>query len=390
MKTYVTSITIETSVLSQVLKMQDTNMKSTAVLRCLNNFMILNKKTRKKISNRDFMLITQGNLKFEKLSIRLPQNIKETLQQTFPNTPISDAVNWICAYLIHSTPPSSPQSMHLLRILGSKWNSKLQDAISGILKSCNRTWSTRIETCAGALGSFAPFPIGDMEILNDIDAEKFDLYKVIQESPSALLKACKKFTVDESCFDAAQNLDLASLSKVQKVARYIYLNLTSANQNSCDFSKDRSTEYYNRVISCIPTLSKRLADVKLTRRDLFNTLNVRTADTLYVVDPPYLDTASVYKSADKRCNSFEWHQTLSRKLWNLHNTYGADFIIFCRITGRRKDQRKQGTIADLYMEARINSLYAGKGAFYRDVKLDKVTIERIITTFNFDGATPYI
>ena len=176
MKTNVTSITIETSVLAHALKMQGTNVKSAAVLSCLNDFMNLDKKTRKKISRRDFMLLTKGYPNHEKLSIRIPLNIKEVLRQTFPNNSISDAINWICAFLINSTPPDSPESLHLLRVSGSKWDTRLQDAISGILESCNRTWSTRIETCAGALGSFAPFPIGDMEILNDIDAEKFDLY----------------------------------------------------------------------------------------------------------------------------------------------------------------------------------------------------------------------
>ena len=196
----VTSILMDTSVLAKVLQMQGTTKKSTAVLSCLYDFMSLDKKEKKKISQKHFMLLTKGYDNYEKLSIRIPKNIKEALCQAFPNVDISDAENWICAYFINSSPPNSPKSLHLLRVSGSKWNPKMQDAISGILKSCNRTWSTRIETCAGALGSFAPFPLGDTEILNDVDVDKFNLYKVIQKSSVALLRECRKYPVNRDFF----------------------------------------------------------------------------------------------------------------------------------------------------------------------------------------------
>ena len=188
-----------------------------------------------------------------------------------------------------------------------------------------------------------------------------------------------------------KQLDPSALSNVKKAARYLYLNLTSYKNMEDTFNTSNTIpSFYAKTIASIPDLSKRLANVKLMQRDLFNALNDRNAGTLYVVDPPYLDTAYIYKAANEELDTFTWHQTLARKLLNLHNTHGCDFILFCRITGRKKDQNELGAEADLYMEARINALYAGKGVFYKDVEIDDSTTERIITSFNFNGATPYI
>ena len=69
----------------------------------------------------------------------------------------------------------SEQDLHLLRIMGSKWNRVMQDAIQHILDTTDKHWNTSIDVCAGALGIFSNFSFAKNEIINDIDLRKIPI-----------------------------------------------------------------------------------------------------------------------------------------------------------------------------------------------------------------------
>lgn len=144
----------------------------------------------------------------------------------------------------------------------------------------------------------------------------------------------------------------------------------------------------------------RLANVSILENDLFHIIKkyMYDQDTLFIVDPIYLDT-NVYtqrtiRTATKHGANFGWkeHQQLAKVLQKI----SGDFIYFCRITATRH-RNQQGNLtddtetlarADIEMRGRIDDLYWGHGFYFFDVSLD-VGVERIITSFPFEGATPY-
>ena len=122
-------------------------------------------------------------------------------------------------------------------------------------------------------------------------------------------------------------------------------------------------------------------------------------DTLFIVDPIYRD-ANVYTQRRILPNTehgkdFGWkeHQHLAKELRSIK----GDFIYFCRTTATRHkniegillDTQENIRRKDVEMLGRIDDLYWGYGFYYKDVPLDNCTIERIITSFDFDGSTPY-
>jgi len=95
---------------------------------------------------------------------------------------------------------------------------------------------------------------------------------------------------------------------------------------------------------------------------------------------------------------YKKHLELAELLHKTHAERGNDFIYFCRITVTRKHDQKTKAITnsaeldigDRHMEGRIDDFYCGYEYYYIDVPYDKDgTTERIITSFPFNGATPY-
>ncbi len=106
----------------------------------------------------------------KKYSVRISSELKQILEDTIVVDTIYNGVSIILAnYLYYSKAVSeivvSPdenkiglpediqvnKSMYLLRLLGSKWNKKMQYAIRKILSTSKKEWEIRIEVFAGAL-----------------------------------------------------------------------------------------------------------------------------------------------------------------------------------------------------------------------------------------------
>ena len=318
---------------------------------------------------------------------------------------------------LYTPPKSTPNpcvsdslksEMKLLRIFGSKWDARIHIAIKKIFDSAGMHWDLSVEVCAGALGIHANFNIAETEIINDDDTYKINLYRQIQKNHRELFIKAMTLEVNRQTFEKVKELERVSKTPdIHGLVRYLFLNLTSYKNKGNTFRNGTNNGSYQKQLRSIYSLHERLKKTKILEMDIFKVLDkyMRDDNVLFIVDPPYYLCDDAYKNRrvlkeDKNHGKrfgLKEHQRLAKMLRKTHACYRNDFIFFCRLTATRKKNRKNQIIStvneilerDRHIEGTIDDLYRGYGFYYIDVSLDEGTIERIITTFTFDGATEY-
>lgn len=365
-------------------------------------------------------------------SIRIPSKLRHILAQytvvdTLYNVPTIILANSL--YYSDSVPASvAPaelnlvtlpkeiavdKSLHLIRLLGNKWSEGMQYAIQKIRRTSNKCWATSVEIFMGALGIFSNFSFANHEVLNDIDLQKVNLYKAIRDSEDTVLIEMLSKSVDEETFNESKNsmkkgFELSNKKiNIEAAGDYLYTNLLSVRSTGITF-KGMSFTTYKHKMNAIYPLHERLKNTEIYGVHAFDIIKKHRKDkgTVFIADPPYLDT-NVYEetikidkkySDDEKEFGYAEHLMLAKMLRETHQRYGNDFIYFCRITVTRVKDQKTKEITnvdeletgDRHMQGRIDDLYWGYGFYYIDVPYSSDgTIERIITSFEFDGAMPY-
>ena len=276
---------------------------------------------------------------------------------------------------------------HALRITGSKRDKRMQDAIATILK--NRHYDASVEPCGGALEIHQNFKVADTEIVCDIDPDKINCYRVIQTHHQTFVSRAMSYPINHSTFMLLR--ESTPLNAVDKAVKFFYLALNSSLNDLSTYKKITLRGYWN-AIAATYALHARLQNTQIYLRDIFKTLesrNLPDGRTLLIVDPPYLET-KVYRDNLTRDD----HQKLAKRLLYLHQKNKHDFVYFCRITAghdNKKDANKQAKKVqnDLLMKGQIDNLYYSHGLFFTDISLNDGVVERIITSFPFEGATLY-
>lgn len=287
-------------------------------------------------------------------------------------------------------------------------------AVQKILDTAKKTWETSVETCAGGLGLFSNFDFAPQKVLNDNDWNIANLLKVIRENPRDLLLRLYDLTADEATFNTLKGMPVKCTKKpnINAAVRFLFLNLTSCRGLCNDWNSHRKwganhSICHRQELKAVKPLHNKLQGVEILDLDLFQVLKMyaKNTHTLFIVDPPYLDTRGytgrMMRKTPKYGKGFgaEEHTKLAARLLSIKGNEGNDFIYFCRVTATRHVNAKDNTpkhtpeeIAkmDQHIMRKIDRMYWGKGLFYIDVQtLDDGTIERIITSFDFEGATPY-
>lgn len=348
------------------------------------------------------------------ISVRLPDELLVSVEKLADGKNLSVTIAWMLARILYCplSKVDTECTERLLYVLGNKWNPKMQAAIKRIEDTAETEWKVSVETCAGALGIFSRSDFATKKILNDSDWNKVNLLRVIRDYHRELIVLARALEVRESTFDSLKNCDVkpSKSANIAAAARFLYLNLNSHMGECCNFDKDADNCKYHARLSQIYPLHKKLQEVSIFDKDIFDILNMyhkkgEADNTLFVVDPPYLDTSGYEKRLVSHEPSYgkgfgmEQHKKLSGLLRRIKQKDGNDFIYFCRVTVPRTKNQKtkecKNTPEELRkmdrdLELEIGRLYCGHGFYYTDVHtLSDGTVERIITSFNFDGATPY-
>lgn len=341
----------------------------------------------------------------QKLPIRIPRRLYDVIMSLSGDNNFSQTVErmlsrtlYIVSRQAHSMIPCSKP----IYVWGNKWKPLIQVAISHIKDTAQATWDTCVETCAGGLGIYSNFQFADTEILNDCDWNIINLYKAIQENPRELIMWARSLQVDTTTFKQQKALfdyiNTSSKIDYEAAARYLFLNINSYKNKCGTPNNHMSDSKYRKALTAIYPLHRRLNQcanphgkvTKLCNADIFKIIKKyqKQSRVLFIVDPPYLD-ADLYNPQKSEFGEEE-HERLAKLLRLVKENKSNDFIYFCRITAPKRYQSLPNAGAhNCHMRGCIDDLYYGYGFFYIDIPLDDGAVERIITSFNFDGATPY-
>lgn len=317
-------------------------------------------------------------------SVRIPDALYADLQETA--TKLNVTVQEMPALIMVDLLTQNDPPRHALRIPGSKRDERMLEAITKVLG--NRHYDTSVEPCGGALEIHLNFKVAETEIVCDTDPDKINLYRVMQTHHKAFVTRALSYQIDSATFSIMKNCK--PTNSIDKAVRFFYLNLTSA-RNSGETFKGMTPRTYWNSLAVTYALHTRLLNTQIHKRDIFYTLsgkNLPDGRTLLIVDPPYIKTKAYHQNLSR-----SKHRKLATRLQNLCRKGTFDLVYFCRITaGHDKAdpaQQAKKELNDVIMKGLVDDLYYNHDLFFIDVPLDNGVIERIITSFPFEGATPY-
>lgn len=154
-----------------------------------------------------------------------------------------------------------------------------------------------VEVFAGGAALFYKKEPSKVEILNDINGELVNLYRVVQHHLEEFLRQFKWALTSRQMFAWEQMKNPETLTDIQRAARFYYL------QKLC-FGGKSSSQTFGTAASSKPRLNLlrieedlsdahlRLTGVNIERLDWFKVIEKYDRDyTFFYLDPPYLDTA---------------------------------------------------------------------------------------------------
>ncbi len=173
--------------------------------------------------------------------------------------------------------------------------------------------TTYVEPFAGGAQVFFRKEPSKVEVLNDLDGEIVNFYRVCQQHHEELIRYFRFVVVSRTWFDLLKATDPATLTDIQRAARYLYL------LKNCFASLVRNPVYHRNVVQppgfnleSLPQLiekaHKRLERVQI-ECDSYDEILRRydRSTTLFYLDPPYwgrklyrynFDTADFEKFAE--------------------------------------------------------------------------------------------
>ena len=152
---------------------------------------------------------------------------------------------------------------------------------------------TYVEAFAGGAQVFFRKAPSKVEVLNDLDGEIVNFYRVCQQHYEELLRYFKYAVVSRTWFDLIKRSEPSTLTDIQRAARYLYL------LRNCFASLVRNPVYHRNVVqppsfnlTSLPELienaHKRLERVQLECASYGEVLDrFDRPTTLFYLDPPY-------------------------------------------------------------------------------------------------------
>ncbi len=153
--------------------------------------------------------------------------------------------------------------------------------------------TTYVEAFAGGAQVFFRKEPSKVEVLNDLDGEIVNFYRVCQQHQDELLRYFRSVLVSRKWFDLLRATDPAILTDIQRAARYLYL------LKNCFASLVRHPVYHRNVVQppgfnlerlpqLIENAHKRLERVQIECASYDEILKrYDRPTTLFYLDPPY-------------------------------------------------------------------------------------------------------
>jgi DNA adenine methylase len=133
----------------------------------------------------------------------------------------------------------------------------------------------------------------DVEVLNDLDGEVVNFFRVCQQHPEELIRYLKSMVVSRKWYELLQRSHPATLTDIQRAARHLYLLKNSygsmvVRQNYHLHVVQPPGFNPDKVPEIIANAHKRLARVQIESLPYEKVLkHYDRPDTLFYLDPPY-------------------------------------------------------------------------------------------------------
>jgi DNA adenine methylase len=153
--------------------------------------------------------------------------------------------------------------------------------------------TTYVEAFAGGAKIFFRKNPSKVEVLNDLDGELVNFYRVCQQHYEELLRYFNYVVVSRTWFDLLKRIDPATLTDIQRAARYLYIlrnSFASLVRNPVYHRNVIQPPSFNleRLPELIENAHKRLQRVQLECAPYDEVIQrFDRATTLYYLDPPY-------------------------------------------------------------------------------------------------------
>ena len=179
-----------------------------------------------------------------------------------------------------------------------------------------------IEPFAGAAWVLFGKPPSDVEIINDIDQELVNFFRIVKEKPEELIASFEWELVSRAEFEKLASMDLSQASDIERAHRFFYIIMAGwgGELNYPRFATSITDGGHgNRLIGGLKTLRKRLEPV----HERLRTVIIENLDWLECVDRydrpgtvMYLDPPYPGNGANYFHNMRDWdaHQKLADRL----------------------------------------------------------------------------
>lgn len=168
-----------------------------------------------------------------------------------------------------------------------------------LLPELNEYWSKSnksryIEPFAGSAQLY--FKIRpDSAILNDVNSELINTYRLIQLNPEGLYNILKTYRRDKDFYYQLRSLSPDNLTELERAARFLYLNKFCFNGlYRTNLKGEFNVPYSATSTGILPSLddlincSKSLKDVLFLNQDFENVVRIHATPEYFVyLDPPY-------------------------------------------------------------------------------------------------------
>ena len=138
------------------------------------------------------------------------------------------------------------------------------------------------------------------EVINDINGDLVNLYRIVQRYPEELCRSIKFRLTARQEFERLRKIPPETLTDIERATRFLYLQSVAfggkVNGQVFGVSIDRPARFnFVKMQERIRTVAERLASVTIERMD-FEKFITRydTKDTLFYLDPPYWGNETDY------------------------------------------------------------------------------------------------
>ena len=158
-----------------------------------------------------------------------------------------------------------------------------------------------VEPFSGGAQVFFQKPPSKVEVLNDLDGELVNFYRVCQSHHEELLRYMRFLIVSRDWYRRLQNTPPETLTDIQRASRYFFLQKTTyggrpANQSYAAHVSQPPNFSKERIAALIDSTHARLSRVQIESLPYEKT--VRKYDrptTFFYIDPPYYGVKGLYR-----------------------------------------------------------------------------------------------